>query len=158
RTGEATLYEKLPDSRVRCYACGHRCLVLDGFRGICKVRFNRDGILYAPRNYVGPLQCDPTEKKPFFHLLPGSDTLTFGMLGCDFHCGYCFTGDTIVTTDSGPREMVELFHSANRVQPAPEAEIAYPDGVRVVAASGHLRRLRAVFKHAYKGPMTTIRP
>jgi pyruvate formate lyase activating enzyme len=43
----------------------------------------------VPWGYVAALQCDPTEKKPFFHLLPGSDTLTFGMLGCDFHCGYC---------------------------------------------------------------------
>ena len=58
-------------------------------RGICKVRFNKEGVLYAPAGYVAALQCDPTEKKPFFHCLPGSSTLTFGMLGCDFHCGYC---------------------------------------------------------------------
>ena len=42
-----------------------------------------------PVNYVAALACDPTEKKPFFHVLPGSDTLTFGMLGCDLHCAYC---------------------------------------------------------------------
>ena len=60
-----------------------------GRRGICKVRFNKEGTLYTPAGYVAALQCDPTEKKPFFHCLPGSDTLTFGMLGCDFHCGYC---------------------------------------------------------------------
>ena len=60
-----------------------------GRRGICKVRFNKEGTLFAPAGYVAALQCDPTEKKPFFHCLPGSDTLTFGMLGCDFHCGYC---------------------------------------------------------------------
>jgi pyruvate formate lyase activating enzyme len=53
------------------------------------VRFNQDGTLRVPFGYVGALQCDPTEKKPFFHLYPGSDTLTFGMLGCDFHCPYC---------------------------------------------------------------------
>src|SRR5882672_10598190 len=74
---------------VRCFACGHRCLVKPGRRGICKVRFNKEGTLLAPAGYVAALQCDPTEKKPFFHCLPGSDTLTFGMLGCDFHCGYC---------------------------------------------------------------------
>src|SRR5260370_34345053 len=55
----------------------------------CKVRFNEGGHLRVPINYVAALQCDPTAKKPFFHALPGSDTLTFGMLGCDFHCGYC---------------------------------------------------------------------
>src|SRR6266700_1072717 len=87
RAGE--LVESLPDGAVRCFACGHRCLVRPGRRGICKVRFNRDGTLYAPTGYVAALQCDTTEKKPFFHCLPGSDTLTFGMLGCDLHCAYC---------------------------------------------------------------------
>src|SRR6266571_6755943 len=90
RVREGELVERLPGGgAVRCFACGHRCLVKPGRRGICKVRFNRDGTLYVPAGYVAALQCDPTEKKPFFHVLPGSDTLTFGMLGCDFHCGYC---------------------------------------------------------------------
>ena len=75
--------------RVRCVACGHRCLLAEGRRGVCKVRFNRGGELRVPHGYVGALQCDPVEKKPFFHVLPGSDAVTFGMLGCDFHCAYC---------------------------------------------------------------------
>src|SRR5512144_1133771 len=87
RPGE--LVQSLPDGAVRCVACGHRCLVRPGRRGICQVRFNRDGTLYVPTGYVAALQCDPIEKKPFFHIQPGSDALTFGMLGCDFHCGYC---------------------------------------------------------------------
>jgi len=81
--------KSLPEGAVRCYACGHRCLIRPGRRGICKVRFNQDGELRVPYGYVGALQCDPIEKKPFFHLLPGSDALSFGMLGCDFHCSYC---------------------------------------------------------------------
>src|SRR5712691_2457166 len=95
RVREGQLVARVPEAEqvgggaVRCFACGHRCLVKPGRRGICKVRFNRDGTLYVPAGYVAALQCDPTEKKPFFHCLPGSDTLTFGMLGCDFHCGYC---------------------------------------------------------------------
>ncbi|MBP7688931.1 MAG: AmmeMemoRadiSam system radical SAM enzyme [Thermoflexales bacterium] len=88
-TVPGTLYERLPDKAVRCVACGHRCLIKDGREGICHVRFNRGGTLYVPHGYVGALQVDPTEKKPFFHILPGSNTLTFGMLGCDLHCGYC---------------------------------------------------------------------
>src|SRR5215472_12018283 len=83
------LTEHLSDKDLRCFACGHRCLIRDGKRGICKVRFNRGGELLVPMNYVAALACDPTEKKPFFHVLPGSDTLTFGMLGCDLHCAYC---------------------------------------------------------------------
>lgn len=78
------------DGRVRCLACGHRCLIPPGRRGICKVRFNDHGRLRVPFGYVaGGLACDPVEKKPFFHVHPGSDALTFGMLGCDFHCPYC---------------------------------------------------------------------
>jgi len=87
RPGE--LYERLDGNKVRCYACGHRCLVLDGQRGICQVRFNRGGTLMVPHGYVAALQCDPIEKKPFFHALPGALALTFGMLGCDYHCPYC---------------------------------------------------------------------
>jgi len=88
-TVEGDLYESLPDRAVRCYACGHRCLIREGRRGICQVRFNRQGKLMVPWGYVAALQVDPIEKKPFFHILPGTDALTFGMLGCDFHCSYC---------------------------------------------------------------------
>jgi pyruvate formate lyase activating enzyme len=89
-TTEGALYERLPDRRVRCYACGHRCLIPEGRDGVCRVRFNRDGVLRVPRGYVATsLQLDPVEKKPFFHVLPGAPALSFGMLGCDYHCGYC---------------------------------------------------------------------
>jgi len=88
-TMEGELYERLEGEKVRCYACGHRCLILEGQRGICQVRFNRSGTLMVPHNYVVGLQSDPTEKKPLFHVLPGSMALTFGMLGCDYHCSYC---------------------------------------------------------------------
>ena len=86
---EGELYERVPGGRLRCYACGHRCLILPGQRGVCKVRWNQDGRLMVPKGYVAALQLDPVEKKPFFHALPGSRALSFGMLGCDLHCGYC---------------------------------------------------------------------
>jgi pyruvate formate lyase activating enzyme len=56
---------------------------------VCKVRFNRGGTLHAPWGYVGGVQCDPVEKKPFFHMYPGALAYSFGMLGCDLHCSYC---------------------------------------------------------------------
>lgn len=86
---EADLYERRAANKVRCSACALRCTIMSGGRGVCQVRYNRDGRLYAPWGYVAALNCDPTEKKPFFHVYPGSDTLTFGMLGCDMRCGYC---------------------------------------------------------------------
>src|ERR687898_3091502 len=87
KTGE--LYKKLSDGTIECYACGHRCKIREGRRGICQVRFNEGGELRVPWGYVAALQSDPIEKKPFFHVMPGTNALTFGMLGCDFHCGYC---------------------------------------------------------------------
>jgi pyruvate formate lyase activating enzyme len=88
-TREGELYEVLPDGRLRCYACGHCCPLPEGAVGVCKVRFNKGGRLYVPWGYVGGEQCDPIEKKPFFHAYPGSRAYSFGMLGCDLHCGYC---------------------------------------------------------------------
>ena len=87
--GPMELARAEPNARVRCVACGHRCLIPEGRQGICKVRFNRGGTLYGPRGYTAGLALDPIEKKPFFHVHPGSEALSFGMLGCDFHCGYC---------------------------------------------------------------------
>jgi pyruvate formate lyase activating enzyme len=86
---EGTLYERMADGWVRCVACGHRCPIGPGKAGVCRVRFNRGGILRVPHGYIGGLQIDPIEKKPFFHAFPGSQTLSFGMLGCDYHCAYC---------------------------------------------------------------------
>jgi pyruvate formate lyase activating enzyme len=87
--GAPELYDKLENNAVRCYSCGHRCKILDGLKGICKVRYNEGGVLKVPRGYVAALQVDPIEKKPFFHAYPGALALSFGMLGCDYHCGYC---------------------------------------------------------------------
>ncbi|MDX1524304.1 MAG: AmmeMemoRadiSam system radical SAM enzyme, partial [Anaerolineae bacterium] len=88
-TVEGELYEKLDDDKLRCFACGHRCVIFPGQRGICKVRYNEGGQLRVPYGYAAGVQSDPVEKKPYFHTLPGSNALTFGMLGCDFHCSYC---------------------------------------------------------------------
>ena len=86
---EGELYEPLPGGRVRCIACGHRCLIPSGRRGICKVRWNEAGRLMVPAGYVAGLQLDPVEKKPFFHAHPGARALSFGMLGCNLHCAFC---------------------------------------------------------------------
>ena len=86
---EGELYQELDDKRIRCFACGHCCPIPDGRPGVCQVRFNRGGKLYVPWGYVGGVQCDPIEKKPFFHAHPGALAYSFGMLGCDLHCAYC---------------------------------------------------------------------
>ncbi len=86
---EGELVQPLDERRIRCVACGHRCPIFDGQPGVCKVRFNEGGKLYVPWGYVAGVAADPIEKKPFFHVRPGSVAFSFGMLGCDLHCAYC---------------------------------------------------------------------
>ncbi len=88
-TKEGTLYAQQKQEWVQCFACGHRCKIPSGKDGICKIRFNKNGKLFVPFGYVSGIAVDPIEKKPFFHAYPGSNALSFGMLGCDYHCPFC---------------------------------------------------------------------
>ncbi|MBI3603635.1 MAG: AmmeMemoRadiSam system radical SAM enzyme [Nitrospirae bacterium] len=124
------LVELHPDNAVACFACGHRCLVRDGRVGICKVRFNEEGILKVPTGYVGAIQCDPIEKKPFFHVLPGSNALSFGMLGCDYHCSYCQNW----VTSQALRDP-EAVSSVMPTSPAQLVALASEHGAKVLAST-----------------------
>jgi pyruvate formate lyase activating enzyme len=87
---EAMFYEREIDNRVRCGLCRFRCLISDGARGICAVRENRAGTLYSL--VYGKLcaeHIDPIEKKPLFHVMPGSRTYSIATVGCNFHCRHC---------------------------------------------------------------------
>ncbi|MFQ5876591.1 MAG: AmmeMemoRadiSam system radical SAM enzyme [Acidobacteriota bacterium] len=128
RVGE--LHEPQPDRAVRCFACGHRCFIPEGRPGICKVRFNEGGRLRVPWGYVGSLQCDPIEKKPFFHVLPGADALSFGMLGCDFHCAYCQNW----ITSQAIRDPNALA-TPERMEPEVLVDLAVRHGAKVVAST-----------------------
>jgi pyruvate formate lyase activating enzyme len=129
-TCEGELYERLPDRRVRCFACGHRCLIPPGREGVCRVRFNEGGTLRVPWGYVAALQVDPIEKKPFFHALPGSRALSFGMLGCDYHCGYCQNWLTSQALRD-PRALV----SARPTTPATLVALAREHGAQVLTST-----------------------
>ena len=143
-TKEGELYIKLEGDKVRCFACGHRCPIPEGKAGVCRVRFNKGGRLYVPSGYVGALQDDPIEKKPFFHALPGARAVSFGMLGCDFHCGYCFLPSTRIATSKGMLTIGEI------VSKKIEAE--------VFTHSGEKRAIRSFFNRPYHGPMLRIKP
>jgi pyruvate formate lyase activating enzyme len=154
-TKEGELYEKLENNRLRCFACGHRCVIFDGLDGICRVRFNRGGTLYVPHGYVGALQLDPVEKKPFFHALPGSLAMSFGMLGCDFHCAYC---QNWVTS--------QALRDPNAISPPQKltaeqfAAIAVEHGARIVTSTYNEPLITSewaveVFKEARKAGLKT---
>ncbi len=87
---EALLYDKLSDKRVRCNICQWRCIINPGKSGVCRVRRNAEGAVHL-LNYarVSSMAADPIEKKPLFHFFPGSLVLSFGTIGCNFHCVHC---------------------------------------------------------------------
>jgi len=129
-TREGELYERLENGRVRCFACGHRCLIPPGHDGICRVRFNDKGTLRVPFGYVAGLQLDPVEKKPFFHALPGAKALSFGMLGCDYHCGYCQNW----VTSQALRDPTAMAPT-DTVSPADIVSAAKRAGARIVTST-----------------------
>jgi len=87
---EALFYQKESAGRVRCGLCRFRCLIDDGNRGICKVRENRGGTLYSlVYGRVITEHVDPIEKKPLFHVMPGSSAYSIATVGCNFHCRHC---------------------------------------------------------------------
>jgi pyruvate formate lyase activating enzyme len=87
---EAEAYEKLEGGTVRCLLCPHLCEIAEGRSGICGVRENEGGVLFA-RSYgiCTSLAVDPIEKKPLYHFEPGSLILSVGSYGCNFRCPYC---------------------------------------------------------------------
>ena len=130
RTVEGELYEKLENDAVRCFSCGHRCKILNGLKGICKVRYNEGGVLKVPRGYVAALQVDPIEKKPFFHAYPGALALSFGMLGCDYHCGYCQNW----VTSQALRDPMAIVPPQD-VEPVELIRVAKKHGAKVITST-----------------------
>jgi pyruvate formate lyase activating enzyme len=87
---EARQYTKLEDQVVHCSVCAHRCRIKEGGHGICGVRLNRKGVLYAATyGKISAEAVDPIEKKPLFHYLPGTLSYSLGSIGCNFQCEHC---------------------------------------------------------------------
>jgi pyruvate formate lyase activating enzyme len=87
---EAMFYENAGGNRVRCGLCRFRCLIDDGRRGICSVRENRGGTLFSlVYGKAIAENVDPIEKKPLFHVMPGSRSFSVATVGCNFRCLHC---------------------------------------------------------------------
>ena len=91
---EALLWEPLSGERAACKLCAHRCVILPGHNGICQVRRNEGGTLYSlVYGRVISMAVDPIEKKPLFHFLSGSHSLSVATPGCNFRCTFCQNAD-----------------------------------------------------------------
>ena len=139
------LMQPLEGASIRCIACAHRCLIRPSRRGICQVRFNDKGELRVPHGYVAGLNVDPVEKKPFYHFLPGSGALTFGMLGCNFHCDFCQNWlSSQVLRDAQIEASRSMFHRSSAEQ---IVEIALRQGAQVIASSYNEPVITAEWAH-----------
>jgi len=91
---QARYWKKAEGAAVRCGLCPHACLIPEGRRGLCGVRENQAGTLMS-LNYAKAIAIhdDPIEKKPLFHVLPGSRSLSVATVGCNLTCEHCQNHD-----------------------------------------------------------------
>jgi len=84
------LYDTVEGGGVACGLCHHRCRIDSGDFGVCGVRRNQEGRLYTlVYGEVIAAHVDPIEKKPLFHFLPGTQSLSVATTGCNFRCSFC---------------------------------------------------------------------
>jgi pyruvate formate lyase activating enzyme len=87
---EALFYEYFKEKTIKCTLCPHLCLIQDGKFGACAIRKNIDGKLYTlVYGKAISYAIDPIEKKPLFHLYPGSRIFSYATAGCNFKCSFC---------------------------------------------------------------------
>ncbi len=86
----ARWWKSAGELRIECELCPNKCRVADRERGTCGVRENRDGKYYT-LVYGRPcaMHIDPVEKKPFFHVLPGTTAVSLAAPGCNIQCKFC---------------------------------------------------------------------
>jgi pyruvate formate lyase activating enzyme len=125
---KAMFFEVLADQEVQCRLCAHACRIKNGRRGVCGVRENREGTLYS-LNYgmVVAENIDPIEKKPFFHLYPGSLSYSLATVGCNFRCHFCQNHEI----SQLPREEGDIIGRA--VSAAEVVERAVRSGAKTIA-------------------------
>lgn len=96
-------FEKLSNGKVKCTLCAHACELIPGQTGLCNARENVDGEMVSlTYGKLVAIHIDPVEKKPLYHFMPGSSTLSFGTAGCNFHCKNCQNSNI---SQKGPNEL-----------------------------------------------------
>ena len=170
---EAMFYEKLPDRKVVCHLCYHRCRIKEGNRGICGVRENQEGTLYSLvyRQLVSR-NVDPIERIPLFHFAPGTRSLSIGTVGCNFQCNFCLNdhlsqmprvSDHIPGENASPEEIVAMAQKTgcksiayDSTEPTIYFEYAY-DIARLAVKEG-LRNILVTNGYMTEETLQAIRP
>lgn len=169
---EALFYQKAGDSRVRCELCRFRCLISDNARGICAVRENQGGTLYSL--VYGKLcaeHVDPIEKKPLFHVLPGSKSFSIATVGCNFRCHHCQNYTISQVSRSGkipgveksPAAVVDLAlangcHSISYTYTEPTMFFEYAYDIAQLAKEAGLANVFVTNGYISKEPLAMIAP
>ena len=108
---KAALYQQYENKKITCKLCAHYCNLSENAIGVCGVRKNIGGDLFL-LNYgkISSVAMDPIEKKPFYHYMPGSSILSFGLEGCNFKCSCCQNFDLSQNIKkNGPSDNYKLF-------------------------------------------------
>jgi len=122
------LYNKKDGQKVQCYLCRHGCVIESGRRGICAVRENREGTLYSlVYGEIISTAVDPIEKKPLFHVHPGSRSFSIATVGCNFRCLFCQNSEI----SQLPREQGRIFGKST--QPGDIVDMARRTGCKSIA-------------------------
>ncbi|MCL2120407.1 MAG: AmmeMemoRadiSam system radical SAM enzyme [Planctomycetaceae bacterium] len=123
----------LQDKAVVCELCPRQCHIAEGHTGYCFARQNHNGRLVSAVYGRSTGFCiDPIEKKPLYHFLPGTPTLSFGTIGCNLGCRHCQNWQTsrcrqldVLTEQASP----DMIASAARQLACPSVSLTYNEPV-----------------------------
>jgi len=150
----ARWYKKLDGARVECGLCPRKCRVADMERGACGVRENRGGEYFTlVHSRPCSLHLDPVEKKPFFHVLPGTSSMSLATVGCNFECRFCQNWEIaqarpeqVPAADVPPRRLAELAkqYGAPTIACTYTEPVVWAEYVYDIAAAGRKAGIRTL--------------
>ena len=85
-----SFYKTIENNKIECLLCRHYCKLKEGQVGVCGVNKNENNrLVNLVYGKVSAINIDPIEKKPLYHFLPNSTSLSIGTVGCNFKCPFC---------------------------------------------------------------------
>ena len=125
---EARHWDSMSGTLAQCHVCPRECVIRPGGRGVCNTRENRDGTLYSlVYGNVAAENVDPVEKKPFYHLTPGSPIYSIATAGCNMTCAFC---QNYTLSQSRPEDL-----RSSRMTPEDVVDAAIAADARLIAAT-----------------------